>query len=764
VSGSSGKSFDKGHAAHPEAPAQASASRPSGSAYDAVFALQRAAGNRAVTSLLGGGSGKPLDSATREEMEARFGRDFGDVRIHDNESASASAFAAGARAYTYGRDIVFGPGFYSPASSTGRRLIAHELTHVIQQTQMAGRATTQAATESEARQAAASIVGGQAASVQAQASAGTQADPMTKEEAEQLIAENEAKAANATSPEEADALFQERQLALQQLNATSPAPSPEQQAPQAAPQAQVAPETQAAPAPAPSSAPAPSVEPFDPQAGNWFTKWLLYGKDTPIRDALTNDKNLKAAQDTAAAISIGAGTIATGGLLAEAAAGAGAGTLLAGAVGGAGGSAASVAAKSAYKGELPTAQEAITEIGVGALTGGVGGGIGGAAESAGFSKIASGALGGAGGAATQTIAETAISGKTPTAKEAIKDIGFGALTGAAFAGIGEGLRTSAKPAPATQQELSFAPEPIAETGQASAASPETSIEPGVDAEPSAQSQAAEVEPPKGLEGVPPEIDAAVERGIIEEPDATDRPSPRPRLQPPASRGATAEAREGFGPLRGGYAEELNVAEGGQVHHAEELRALDKYPGVYTQEELNARANMRGIPPELAGRRQLHNSKIREILDRHYRGLDSEIASRGLSPGTPEYNALVRNWLGAGRQEVDWALGQFFSETRAAQGFHAAAPEPQAQGLPVNAGEPEPSQRFRVDTGEPEPSQRFRVDTGEPEPSQRFRVDTGEPEPSQRFRVEVPEEQGDYLDEATEQAERRKSLARFWPGR
>ena len=216
MSGASGKSFDKGHAAQAEAPAKASASRSSGSAYDAVFALQRAAGNRAVTSLLGGSSGKALDSATREEMEGRFGRDFGDVRIHDNESASASAFAAGARAYTYGRDIVFGPGFYSPASSTGRRLIAHELTHVIQQTRMAGHSATPAATESEARQAAASVVGGQTASVQAPASTGAQADPMSKDEIQQRIAENEEKAANA-SPQEADELFQERDALLAQL-------------------------------------------------------------------------------------------------------------------------------------------------------------------------------------------------------------------------------------------------------------------------------------------------------------------------------------------------------------------------------------------------------------------------------------------------------------------------------------------------------------------------------------------------------------------
>ena len=77
--------------------------------------------------------GRPLDAAPRQFFEARFGRDFGDVRIHADERAAASARVVDALAYTSGRDIVFGSGRYDPASTRGMRLLAHELTHIVQQ-------------------------------------------------------------------------------------------------------------------------------------------------------------------------------------------------------------------------------------------------------------------------------------------------------------------------------------------------------------------------------------------------------------------------------------------------------------------------------------------------------------------------------------------------------------------------------------------------------------------------------------------------------
>jgi len=80
-------------------------------------------------------TGRQLDSGTRSFMEDRFGQDFGDVRVHTDQQAAASARTIDAQAYTAGNDIVFAEGQYSPGSTTGRQLLAHELTHVVQQQQ-----------------------------------------------------------------------------------------------------------------------------------------------------------------------------------------------------------------------------------------------------------------------------------------------------------------------------------------------------------------------------------------------------------------------------------------------------------------------------------------------------------------------------------------------------------------------------------------------------------------------------------------------------
>lgn len=78
-------------------------------------------------------SGEPLDAATRTFFEPRFGHDFGHVRIHADATAAESARAVGALAYAGGEHIVFGRELYAPESGSGTRVLAHELTHVIQQ-------------------------------------------------------------------------------------------------------------------------------------------------------------------------------------------------------------------------------------------------------------------------------------------------------------------------------------------------------------------------------------------------------------------------------------------------------------------------------------------------------------------------------------------------------------------------------------------------------------------------------------------------------
>ena len=78
-------------------------------------------------------SGQPLDEPTRAFFEPSFGQDFSHVRVHTDAQAAAAAQAVNALAYTVGHDIVFGAGRYSPATGAGRHLLAHELTHTIQQ-------------------------------------------------------------------------------------------------------------------------------------------------------------------------------------------------------------------------------------------------------------------------------------------------------------------------------------------------------------------------------------------------------------------------------------------------------------------------------------------------------------------------------------------------------------------------------------------------------------------------------------------------------
>ncbi len=111
----------------------------------AVMHLQKTAGNATVSAALeeqepslvkdvvGSGGGAPLDKDTRGFMESRLGSDFSDVRVHTDATASDSARSVQAYAYTVGSDVVFQSGKYEPESDSGKRMLAHELTHVVQQ-------------------------------------------------------------------------------------------------------------------------------------------------------------------------------------------------------------------------------------------------------------------------------------------------------------------------------------------------------------------------------------------------------------------------------------------------------------------------------------------------------------------------------------------------------------------------------------------------------------------------------------------------------
>ncbi len=109
--------------------------------------LQRAAGNAAMGALVqrkpeeespvhnvvGKGGGASLDGNVRERMESSLGYDFSAVRVHTGPEASAAASSVQAQAFTVGNEVVFNEGKYNPSSSDGQRTIAHELTHVVQQ-------------------------------------------------------------------------------------------------------------------------------------------------------------------------------------------------------------------------------------------------------------------------------------------------------------------------------------------------------------------------------------------------------------------------------------------------------------------------------------------------------------------------------------------------------------------------------------------------------------------------------------------------------
>jgi Domain of unknown function (DUF4157) len=90
-----------------------------------------------VNALRGGG--RPLPDRVRGFFEPRFGHDFGAVRVHTGTAAGDAANAVGARAFTIGNDVVFGSGEWSPDTHGGKQLLAHELTHVVQQTPLVAR-------------------------------------------------------------------------------------------------------------------------------------------------------------------------------------------------------------------------------------------------------------------------------------------------------------------------------------------------------------------------------------------------------------------------------------------------------------------------------------------------------------------------------------------------------------------------------------------------------------------------------------------------
>jgi len=108
----------------------------------------RAAGGASEPARLPG-NGRALDGATRLDMERRFGHSFARVRIHADAGAHRAAGALGAQAFAHGPNIVFGAGRFAPQTAAGRRLLAHELAHVVQQSRPGAVARTMCAPEAK---------------------------------------------------------------------------------------------------------------------------------------------------------------------------------------------------------------------------------------------------------------------------------------------------------------------------------------------------------------------------------------------------------------------------------------------------------------------------------------------------------------------------------------------------------------------------------------------------------------------------------------
>ena len=151
------------------------------------------------------GGGRPLPEATRADMESAFGHNLSDVRVHDDPQADQLSHQLGAHAFAAGNDVFFRAGAFNPSSSAGRETLAHELTHVVQQSSMsapprAGVSSPTDASEVEAAQVARSV-GTTRPAVTAPAGSAVNRDADSDEEAKKREAANQATATLDKPPE-----------------------------------------------------------------------------------------------------------------------------------------------------------------------------------------------------------------------------------------------------------------------------------------------------------------------------------------------------------------------------------------------------------------------------------------------------------------------------------------------------------------------------------------------------------------------------------
>lgn len=167
------------------------------------------------------GRGQPLDDGVREQMESSLGHDLSDVRVHTDSNAHELNEAVRARAFTTGDDVFFTQGTYDPGSSSGQELLAHELTHVVQQRTGAsgldaGEVSDPADpaeqhAEAMGRTVASQTSGPAPAAGDGSSSAGVAREAMPDEEDQELQMAREPGVARAEVPEEEDELQMARE-------------------------------------------------------------------------------------------------------------------------------------------------------------------------------------------------------------------------------------------------------------------------------------------------------------------------------------------------------------------------------------------------------------------------------------------------------------------------------------------------------------------------------------------------------------------------
>jgi hypothetical protein len=634
--------------------------------------LQQGAGNQAVKALLGGG--KPLPGGLRTEMEQRFGADFRDVRIHNDSAGHAAAEAMGAKAFTYGSDVVFSRDRFSPGTAEGRHLLAHELAHVLQQ--RAGKliqsADAEAFHEFDANQAADVVVNGiQVANVGAVSGIGLAFEKEYHPESDDTLTTDLAHETNGVTSSLATLIPGQDPSTLREIEEYRKwvSETPDGGWAKNVRDSQVFIDN-AAEAISMDMSRGYLVRCRGTQKGILipFSQIDYASPGKTLELSRVYPDRTKAGLGVAEAIIASSGKgfqffysyyLAPEGLIAPTVFNESSSPRIF----------AGIQKKDEQmRAAANDAAVALTWVAVGMLV----------------SKAASETI----AFTNRMVAKPANPFKTTKAvtppkndksffKKLAKSLRAHALAHA-MKGVSDAVPALGRigassigvtrliSQPLGRPTIAEAPTVVARPAITQSTQPTANK-----AVPGHVGEVRTIETPQAARAVAPvggvadhQINMAVERGFVEWSGQIGEARIVRPLYVPASSDAINARSEFKGPLRNNYAQALMVDVYGQVHHAIEVQVLSRYPGVYTPGEINQFQNMRGIPPELGRRTQLHNSKIREILDRHYVALDAEIVRRGLKSGNADYNALVRQWMDDARAEIDWALGQFFSEQRA----------------------------------------------------------------------------------------------------